>query len=252
MTGTGPEMKREGTYRFYRVQHQKKSGWVGFQVKYRETDLWIRAREDLRKEGLEAVLNCRHQLETYIARFPQFLGALTPLREDPLAPALVRRMLEASRHVGVGPMAAVAGAIAEAVAVALKPLSPSIIVENGGDCYMDLEEESRVGIYAGQDSPFTGRIALRFPSHRFPFGICTSSGTIGHSLSFGKADAVTVVARDAALADAAATAVGNRVQSSGDISEALEQAGLLPGLEGVLIIVGDKMGVWGNLDLVPL
>jgi len=149
-------------------------------------------------------------------------------------------------------MASVAGAIAQSVALSLKHLSPFIIIENGGDCYMNLAEETRVGIYAGVHSPFTGRIALRFLPEQFPFGICTSSGTIGHSLSLGKADAVTVVAKDAALADAAATALGNLVREPRDISKALGRMDLMECLEGVLIVMKDKMGIWGNLELIPL
>ena len=126
-----------------------------------------------------------------------------PLPEDPLAPPLLRTMLSAARLAGVGPMASVAGAIAQAVGAALKPHSSSIIVENGGDCYLDMDEETTVGIYAGPRSPFSGKIGIRLTADVFPLGICTSSGTVGHSLSFGKADAVTVTARDAALADAA-------------------------------------------------
>jgi len=240
------------SHRFYRYQHQSKEGWVSFQIRYRETDLWIRAQRPLEKEALEAVLNCRHQLEEYIAQFPDFLHSLAPLPDDPFAPPLVRQMLAAARKAGVGPMASVAGAIAQSVGLSLRPLSPSIIIENGGDCYVDLQEETRVGIFAGPDSPFTGKIALRFTADRFPLGICTSSGTIGHSLSFGKADAVTVVARDAALADAAATALGNLVQNPQDISKALELAPSIPLIEGALIIVEDKIGIWGSLELIPL
>ena len=236
--------------RFYRYQHQQRQGGGDYQVRYRETDLWIRAERQLEKGALEAVLNCRRQLEEYINDHPDFVRALTPLPDDPFAPPLVRQMLEATRKVGVGPMASVAGAIAQAVALRLKPLSASLIIENGGDCYLDLTEETTVGIFAGPNSPFTGRIGLRFPADRFPVGICTSSGTIGHSLSFGKADAVTVVARDAALADAAATALGNLVQAPGDISRVLEIAPTHSLLEGVLIIIQDKMGLWGNLELI--
>jgi hypothetical protein len=149
-------------------------------------------------------------------------------------------------------MASVAGAIAQSVGLSLKPLSPLIVIENGGDCYLDLQEDIRVGIFAGPDSPFTGKVGLRFTADRFPFGICTSSGTIGHSLSFGKADAVTVVSRDAALADAAATALGNLVRNPQDIGRALELAPSIPLLEGVLIIARDKIGIWGNLELISL
>lgn len=238
--------------RSYRVLHQGRRGWVAFQVKHRETDLWIGARKNLEKEALDAVLTCRHQLESYISRVPAFVGSLAPLPEDPLAPPLLLTMLNAARQAGVGPMASVAGAIAQEVGVALKPFSSSVIVENGGDCYLDMEEETTVGIYAGPRSPFSGKIGVRLPADAFPLGICTSSGTIGHSLSFGKADAVTVTARDAALADAAATAVGNIVKSPSHIGEALERAREIPFLGGVLIAIKDKIGAWGDIELVRL
>lgn len=240
------------THRFYRYQHQHREGWISFQARYRETDLWIRTRQPLEEEALEAVLNCRRQLEAYISQHPEFLSSLVPLPEDLFAPPLVRQMLAAARTAGVGPMAAVAGAIAQAVAFSLKPQSPELIIENGGDCYLDLEEDIKVGIFAGPDSPFTGTIGLRFTADRFPFGICTSSGSIGHSLSFGKADAVTVVSRDAALADAAATALGNLVQTPHDINKALDLAPSIPGVDGALIIIQDKIGIWGELELVTL
>lgn len=240
------------SHRFYRYSHHKGRGWTSFQVRYRETDLWIRARRNLEKEAYEAVLNCRLQIEKYIASHQSFLTSLTPIPDDPLAPPLVQRMLTAAIVAGVGPMAAVAGAIAQAVAVALKPISDSVIVENGGDCYLDLDEETVVGIFAGPDSPFSHKIALKLAATRFPLGICTSSGTIGHSLSFGKADAVTVIARDAALADAAATRLGNLVHSPADLSTALDLAPQIPSVEGVLVAIKDKIGIWGNLELVPL
>ncbi len=240
------------THRFYRYQHQDKEGWVSFQTRYRETDLWIRAKRSLEKEALAGVLNCRRQLEEYISRFPDFLHSLSPLPDDPLAPPLVRRMLHAAQQAGVGPMAAVAGAIAQAVGITLSPLTPVIIVENGGDCYLNLQEDVTVGVFAGPDSPFTGNIALRFTADRFPLGICTSSGTVGPSLSFGKADAVTVVSRDAALADAAATALGNLVKTPRDINSALELAPTIPLIEGALIVAEDKIGIWGNLELVAV
>ena len=238
--------------RFYRCLHQGKRGWVAFQVKHKETDLWIGAWQNLEKEALSEVLTCRHQLESYMARVPGFLGSLAPLPEDPMAPPLLRTMLSAAREAGVGPMASVAGAIAQAVGVALKPHSTSVIVENGGDCYLDMEEETTVGIYAGPRSPFSGKLGIRLAAGAFPLGVCTSSGTVGHSLSFGKADAVTVTARDAALADAAATSIGNIVKSPSQIGEALERAREITSLLGVFIAVKDKMGAWGDMELVRL
>ncbi len=239
------------SHRFYRYQHQAPKGWENFQVKYRETDLWIRARKNLEREATEAVLNCRLQLEGYIAKDGSFLHSLVPLPNDPLAPPLVRLMLSAAISAGVGPMASVAGAIAQSVGLALKSFSDSVIVENGGDCYLDLGEETTVGIFAGPDSPFTGKIGIRLGPERFPLGICTSSGTVGHSLSFGKTDAVTVIAPDAALADAVATRLGNMVSTPSDISKALDLAPQIPSIEAVLILIQDKIGIWGNIEIIP-
>ena len=241
-----------GTHRFYRYQHKAQKGWESFQVKYRETDLWIRARRNLQVEAEHAALSCRLQLEQYIAANPEFLRSLTPLPDDPFAPPLVRRMLKAGITASVGPMASVAGAIAQFVAHALRPLSDSVIVENGGDCYLDLHEQTTVGIFAGPGSPFSGKLAVKLGAERFPTGICTSSGTVGPSLSFGKTDAVTVISPDAALADAAATRLGNMVKTQADINKALELAPLIPSIEAVLILIKDKMGVWGNIEIAAM
>jgi uncharacterized protein len=240
------------THRFYRYQHKAPKGLESFQVKYRETDLWIRARVKLEREAMQAVLSCRLQLERYIASHGDFLRSLEPLPDDPLAPSLVRRMLKAAITAGVGPMASVAGAIAEEVGVALEPFSDSVIVENGGDCYLRLQQETTVGIFAGPDSPFTGKIGVKLGPERFPIGICTSSGTVGHSLSFGKADAVTIISPDTALADAAATRLGNMVKTRTDIDKALELAPQIPSIEAVLILIKDKMGIWGNVEIVAI
>ncbi|MCX8126916.1 MAG: UPF0280 family protein, partial [Dehalococcoidia bacterium] len=153
--------------------------------------------------------------------------------------------------VGVGPMAAVAGAIAEEVGKDLLEFSPEVIVENGGDIFMKVTKDRLGGIYAG-DSPFSGRIAVRVRAADTPLGIATSSGTVGHSLSFGKADAAMVLADSACLADAAATALGNLVVSSADIVPAIEWARRIPGLRGVLVIKGGDMGMWGRVQLVLL
>lgn len=235
--------------RFYRCSHRLGEEWRVFETRYRETDLWIRARQNLEREALEAVLKYRRQIEDAISRHPDFLHSLHPLPEIPLAPRIVRRMLRAAQVAGVGPMAAVAGALAHAVAEDLHPLSPALIVENGGDCYLDLRETVTVGVHAGPASPFADRIALRFEARRFPLAICTSSGTVGHSLSFGKADAVTVVSGDGALADAAATAIGNLVKTRRDVAAALDAARSMEGIEGALVLIGDQLGIWGDMEL---
>jgi len=157
-------------------------------------------------------------------------------------------MCQAAAAAKVGPMAAVAGAIAQFVGVSLLTKTRELIVENGGDLFLVTSRARKVLIYAGK-SPFSNRIALLTPGDGQPRGICTSSGTVGPSLSFGRADAAVIVARDALLADAAATAVANRVKEAAEIEKGIERAMAIPGVEGVLLIVGDKMGACGKIHL---
>jgi hypothetical protein len=157
-------------------------------------------------------------------------------------------MIEAGRQAHVGPMAAVAGAIAECVGRELLAFSPEIIVENGGDIFLKILRKRTVGLYAG-NSPLTGKIGLEINPQDTPLGVCTSSGTVGHSLSYGKADAVVVLAASAALADAAATAIGNRVKKPEDIDGVLEFARGIGNLKGIVIVVGKNVGAWGDVKL---
>jgi hypothetical protein len=235
---------RERTYR----KQTSTAGLVSFSVQVAETDLLIRADSDLAKEAKHAVYRYRRFLEQYIEYHPAFLKSLIPLQKDDLAPALVRDMLEAAERAGVGPMASVAGAIAERVGTDLLTLSRNVIVENGGDIFLQVDREIRIGLFAGR-SPLSGRISLRIRPEKTPLGVCTSSGTVGPSLSLGRADAVTVMARSTALADAAATSVGNLVKTPSQIELGLKLAREIPGVLGVLIIAEDRMGVWGDLEI---
>ena len=221
---------------------------VPFNVTEKETDLYIRATANLQRKAYRIVLKYRYQLEGYIKRNPSFQTSLKPLPVPEYAPAIVRQMAAAGQQAGVGPMAAVAGAIAECVGKELLTFSPEVIVENGGDIYLKISRQRTVGIYAG-DSPLTGKLGLEINPQDTPLGICTSSGTVGHSLSFGKADAVVVVADSATLADAAATAIGNKVGEPDDINDALEYGQRIGGLKGIVIIAGSSIGVWGEVKL---
>ena len=224
---------------------------VSFTVVMRETDLFIRAQSDLKQNALDSVAKYRAEIERYVEKHPLFHAALEPYPVEDDASLIVKSMANAALVAGVGPMAAVAGAIAEYVGKDLLPLSAEVIVENGGDIYANIDKMRRIGIYAG-GSPFTGKIALEIEPEDTPLGICTSSGTVGHSLSFGSADAVLILSRDTALADAVATAVGNTVKSASDINAGLKQVKKIEGLAGAVIIKDDKIGVWGNIKLVSL
>jgi ApbE superfamily uncharacterized protein (UPF0280 family) len=223
-------------------------GLVAFSVVIQETDLLIRSRCDLTAEALDVTKKLRSELELYIASNPRFQASLEPVSVDRDAPALVRTMAEAAEIAGVGPMAAVAGAIAEAVGTELLRFSDEVIVENGGDIFIKSSEERLIGLYAGESS-LTGKVAFAISPEETPLGVCTSSGTLGHSLSFGKADAVVAFAASTALADAAATAIGNRVSSVDDIEEALQYAQDIEGLSGVAIVKDDRLGLHGQVRL---
>jgi hypothetical protein len=224
---------------------------TAFTVTVKETDLHIQAQRDLKALARELVLEHRGYLEAYIRRHPEFLGTLEPwLTADP-SPAVVADMIAAGAAAGVGPMAAVAGAIAEQVGRGLLPHSKEVIIENGGDIFLKTASKATVAIFAGP-SPLSLKVGVAVGCGGRPLGVCTSSGTVGHSLSFGKADAVCVVSRSCALADAAATAVGNRVQSTRDIAGGIEFGKGIRGVQGLVIIVGDRLGAWGEVEVVPL
>lgn len=229
---------------------------IGSHVKVQQTDLHIRADVDVTKRAEELVLQFRLQLEEYIAENPTFLTRLSPMAMDNLAPAIVVDMLTAARKAEVGPMAAVAGSMAYFVGKSLEREGVrEIIVENGGDIYLHRKKECTIAIYAGE-SPHSYKVGLRIFPEQMPCGICTSSGTIGHSLSLGKADSVTVLADSVALADAVATRLGNEVGEVKDskkaVQAALESARKIEDLSGVVVICRDALGAVGNLDLVNL
>jgi ApbE superfamily uncharacterized protein (UPF0280 family) len=228
-----------------------REGLVPFRVAVKETDLLVLAAGDFTHEVREVVVRERQQLERYIEAHPEFLKTLHPWPEDPFAPGVVREMIAAGQKTGVGPMAAVAGAIAERVGRALLPLTPEVIVENGGDIFLQVTRPATVALFAGA-SPLSQKVGLKIDPLLGPLGVCTSSGTVGHSLSFGRADAACVLAPDAALADACATALGNRVPDAGAINAALAWVAEVPGILGAVVIVGDKLGAWGQVELTPL
>jgi ApbE superfamily uncharacterized protein (UPF0280 family) len=238
---------RERTYR----RRVRTRGLVSFQVQIKETDLWISADRDLTREARDLALACRHPLEHYIRAHPLFLTTLSPIPEDPFAPLMVKEMIRASSQVGTGPMASVAGAIAQHVGEGLLGLSGEVIVENGGDLFLAAKRPVTVAVFAGS-SPLSERLGMRVYPHQMPLGVCTSSGTIGHSLSLGNADAVCVLSRSAALADAAATALGNKIKSVRDIAPATDWTRTVEGIVGGVVIIGATMASWGEVELVNL
>ena len=224
---------------------------VSFNIIVEETDLYISASINLKRKAHKLVLKYRDILKRYIERYPAFLTSLKPLPINDDTPAMVKAMATSAEKVGVGPMAAVAGAIAEFVGTELLQFTPELIVENGGDIYLKSLRKRVIGIYAGE-SPLSGKIGLEIKGEETPLGICTSSGTVGHSLSYGKADAVIALASSTTMADAAATAIGNLIKKPGDIPRGIDFAKGIDEIRGVIIIIGTDMGVWGEVKICSM
>jgi len=222
-----------------------------FNVVVKETDLWVCADKNLENETRDLIFDFRHQLEAYIKSHPEFLTSLVPIAGDPCAPPIVKEMIRSAGKVNVGPMASVAGAVAQHVAEGLLHLTNQVIVENGGDIFLKADRSLTVSVFAGT-SPLSERFGLLIPVSRMPLGVCSSSATVGHSLSRGITDVVCILSSSAALADGAATALGNRVQEKKDLEEVAIWADQIGGILGGVVIVGDTMATWGDIELVEV
>ena len=235
---------------FYRDRITAKD-LVSFPIVIKETDLLIFADNLLKDKANNSVINYRHQLEDYIIKFPHFLDSLIPLPLDASAPSIIQEMMRSAQLAQVGPMASVAGAIAEFVGNELLHYTNQVVVENGGDIFVKITKDVTIGVYAG-DSPLSNKLGLKIAPDTTPLGVCTSSGTVGHSLSFGKSDAVTIIAQSTSLADAAATSIGNLVKEKKDIEAGLDRAKNIRDIQGALIIFGDQFGAWGNVEIISI
>lgn len=237
---------KERSYRSWAVS----ADLIGFRVVEQETDLAIYACRDLEKQARASVLTCRQIISDYIKDHPEFYTALKPVEVSAQAPHIVRTMAEAGSSSGTGPMAAVAGAIAESVGRDLLGLCDEVIVENGGDIFLRTEKSRTMGVFAGERSAFTGKVVLEIAPAKDGLGVCTSSGTVSHSLSFGKSDALVILSPNAALADAVATAAGNMLKDPSDIEKCVDFAKSIDGITGIIAIARDKMGTWGDIKLI--
>ncbi|MDY6795277.1 MAG: UPF0280 family protein [Actinomycetota bacterium] len=234
-------------HRFYRRSMQAE-GLVPFRVVIGESDLFVWAERELKERARDSLYWHRRELEEFINLQPLFGESLRPYEVPSDSPRVVRIMARAAERVGVGPMAAVAGALAEMVGRDLSEQSREVIVENGGDIFLCSRSERKVGIFAGE-SPLSGRITLRLKPVPGGMGVCTSSATVGPSLSVGKADTALVLASDVALADAAATAMGNRAKDPAHIEDALSWTYGIEGVAGCLVIMGEHLGLKGEIEL---
>jgi len=215
----------------------------------KETDLQILTDKPLGKDFIkERIRLYRWDIENYIDKDRRFLVALKPIEVEFNAPKIIKEMAEQSKKANVGPMATVAGAVAEFLGRdLLKKGYKDVIVENGGDIFLKTRKICTIGIYAGK-SKLWNKLGIIIKPKDTPIGICTSSGTIGHSLSFGAADSVIILSKNTALADAVATATGNRVKSKEDLQSAIDFAKSITGVLGAAIIIKNDLISWGKVE----
>jgi hypothetical protein len=226
-----------------------------FTTGYKETDLWIGVdpesfRDDMKAFCFDKIKIYRTELENYLAADPEFGFTLKPHQIKNEAPKIALAMATAAKKANVGPMATVAGAFAQQLGKDLMDNFKinEIAIENGGDIFLHLINPIIMSIFAG-NSPLSGKIGIEIPKKTGSIGVCTSAGTVGPSLSFGKADAVMVACKDAALADAWATSLGNRVQTAEDIDIVLKISEQIKEILSLVIICDGKVGIRGIFDL---
>jgi ApbE superfamily uncharacterized protein (UPF0280 family) len=236
--------------RFYR-------NWVSAKDLYstriqdKETDLQILTNKKIDRDFVkERIREYRFAIENYIDRDRKFLVALKPQEVELNAPQIVKEMARYSKIANVGPMATVAGAIAQFFGKdLLRRGVRDVIIENGGDIFLRITKPRLIGIYTGR-SKLWNRLGLKIRPQDTPLGICTSSGTVGHSLSFGYADSVIILSKNACLADAVATATCNLVRTKKDLKNALDFARKIPGVKGIVIIMKDNLISWGKIEFI--
>ena len=231
------------------------SRWVSYRSAFMETDLWVAIdREHYSKEAerftMDRILFYRSVVEKHITLHPEFRDSLVPVVAPGGVHPLIADMSEAALAAGTGPMSAVAGAMAENICRDLldKYGACEVIIENGGDIFMKLTSPVTTSVYAGS-SPLSEKIALHIRPEETPLALCCSSGTVGHSLSFGVADACMVACHNGALADAWATALCNEIKNKEMLGSITEKALQVPEILSVVIIKDDQVGMGGAIEI---
>ena len=234
--------------RLYRKDFAK--DWYSYEICVKETDLLVQSKEKLDEQIIyRSVKNYRKELEDYIRNFPEIKSSLSSFSLKEPAPSIIKDMVEKSSLVGIGPMASVAGAIAEYVGKDLLEFTCELVVENGGDIFMKKRGDILLGLYAGEAS-FINNFLLRVENKDSCMGICSSSSFLGHSLSLGRADLSTVISESAVFADAMATKLTNMVKDEKDIDAAIQFCKKFSLSRGVVVVKRDKLGIWGEVELL--
>lgn len=229
--------------------------WVSYRSAFRETDLWVAIDaghylRETEKFTMDRILYYRDILEKHIVLYPEFRDSLVPVIAPGGVHPIIAEMSEAALTAGTGPMSAVAGAIAEYICndILTRYGAREVIIENGGDIFMKLDSPVTISVYAG-NSPLSEKVALSVRPEETPLSVCCSSGTVGHSLSFGIADACVIACRSGAQADAWATSFCNRIKNKNLVREVTEEALQKSEILSVVIITDDQVGIGGSVKV---
>jgi hypothetical protein len=238
---------------YRRSLSQKKDGLKALEIRLKESNIFIssNAQKPIKAKARRYIRQLRKDIKQYISCEPEFENSFSPLKPKEDAPEIIKEMCLAASKAKVGPMAAVAGALAMELGKLLKQDCSEIIVENGGDIYVRLKRPIIVGLWCKNDE-IRKSLALKLPKVRGHISVCTSSGIFGHSYSAGKADAATIIARNTALADAWATRLGNEIKSKKDIERGLSLIKNQKDILGALIIMGKSIALYGNVELTQI
>ncbi len=235
----------------YRKSQTQKNGFTTCQICIGESNLMISSDCPVKTIAKKSLVKIRNDIKNYIKIHPEFSESFKPIKVRKNAPAIIKKMSRASISADVGPMAAVAGAIAEELGENLGKHVSELIIENGGDIFVKVKRQIVVGIWC-QNKKIRNNLGILLNKKRGHCAICTSSGTLGHSFNYGKADAATVIAKDAALADAWATRLGNEIKNAKDIKRAVSLLSAVKGLIGGVVIHRKTIAVWGNIKLTQI
>jgi len=233
--------------RLYRIFYSK--DLFGFRIKEKESDIFILSKKNLKSRAEKILKKIRNKIENYIKRNDIFKDSFLPVKENENMPEIVKKLASVSNKTGIGPMAGIAGLISEELGMRLLEFTDEIIIENGGDIFLKILKPRIIGIYTEKEK--FKKLGIKIKPEMTPCGICSSSSKMGHSLSFGNADLVTVIAEDTTLADSLATIIANKINDVDDIEKTLKELEKFD-IRGAFVIKDNNIGVYGEIDFVEI
>jgi hypothetical protein len=230
------------------IKFNEKYNW---RIIYKYSDMFIGCDKDISLKLEKLVKEVYDVLESFIREEKSFKSSLSPIRIGEQFPPLIKKMCRKAAIFNVGPMAAVAGAVCDYIAVGLDRYCRRLIIENGGDVFIKSNKDIDVGVFLKNEN-FKSKIYLKIKANQTPCGICSSSGSFGHSLSMGKSGLVVVLSKSTIGADAAATAIANKIIKPSDIEGTIEYYKKIKDVKGMLIVKDKALGIWGDIELINI